>query len=53
LNKLRAILKNAKFARPARHTTPPRKTMATLQLYGIWFLLSIGVAGAALAWSLM
>jgi hypothetical protein len=27
--------------------------MATLQLYAIWILLSIGVAGAWLAWMLM
>jgi len=27
--------------------------MATLQLYAIWILLSIGVAGVWLAWMLM
>jgi len=27
--------------------------MATLQLYAIWVVLSIGVAGALLAWSIM
>jgi hypothetical protein len=27
--------------------------MATLQLYAIWVLLSVGVAGACLAWALM
>jgi len=27
--------------------------MATLQLYGIWAVLSIGAAGALLAWWIM
>lgn len=30
-----------------------RGYMQTLQLYAIWFLLSVGVAGALLAWRLM
>ena len=28
-------------------------TMAALQLYAIWMLLSVGAAGAGLAWWLM
>jgi hypothetical protein len=28
-------------------------TMATLQLYALWALFSIGAAGACLAWYLM
>jgi hypothetical protein len=37
--------------RPRRHW--PRGYMQTLQLYAIWFLLSIGLLGGLLAWRLM
>jgi len=36
-----------------RHRPETATNMASLQLYGIWFLLSIGAAGACLAWWLM
>jgi hypothetical protein len=28
-------------------------TMATIQLYALWALVTVGLAGAVLAWSLM